>query len=409
MKPKLTEGLFVHDSSKAELHKDKQLKQMRDGFYIFNSNAKTITRVKPHTSFAIKSARDYEKRRSEDQKMYGYDSLQVGQAFYFSVETDDSELARMVETALVGERHLGRSRSAQYGLVNIQRFDYEEFSNDNDIACNSDKYDKYYLYAEDRLIFLDQDGFPSFRPTPEQLGFTSDSRVLWEDSQVRTFCYAPWNGKRSTFDADRCGIEKGSVLVVEGKPVELSSVVGSFRGEGFGKVIINPSFLQSDKDGNAEWRIADGDHDKNDRAQAKAQSNALYKECPKASKANEPLLKLLRKLTNDVDADRKIYSTVNEWVNCNKANFFGEAFASQWGTIRSIAMNEPENAIYDKLFADGTGYLMHGVAHEKWANDKQGIRLSSFKALCDKNKDKGLKNLLVNLASQMAKAIRSKQ
>jgi len=69
--------------------KDLQLKQCRNGFYVFDYNQKTITEIKSEKSFYQKSAYDYNLRRSKDKQMFGYESLEEGKEFCFEVEFDD--------------------------------------------------------------------------------------------------------------------------------------------------------------------------------------------------------------------------------------------------------------------------------------------------------------------------------
>lgn len=57
------------------------------------------------------------------------------------------------------------------------------------------------------------------------------------------FQYAPWNYKRQAFDADRCGIEKGSVFLVKTKEkMPATSTIGFYQNEGFGHIVYNPVF-----------------------------------------------------------------------------------------------------------------------------------------------------------------------
>lgn len=78
---------------------------------------------------------------------------------------------------------------------------------------------------------------------------------------MRTFQYAPWNATRQCFDTDRCGIEKGSVLVVKctgDTPTISPRYVGSYQNEGFGKVLYNPAFLEAaanDQYGKAVYQL----------------------------------------------------------------------------------------------------------------------------------------------------------
>jgi hypothetical protein len=248
---KASEELYIHHATNHDDTKirEKQLKQCRSGYYNFsNSEAKLI---KTETNFAIKSAYDREKRRSQDEKMYGYQSLQKGLELYFEIEIDidNDELVSSIVEALKGIKRVGRSRTAQYDLVEITEFDYKEV--ESDVA--SDGY--VTVYADSRLIFLDDNGLPTFQPTVEQLGLKG-GEICWEKSQIRTFQYAPWNFKRQCFDTDRCGIEKGSVIVVKTDSCpDKSKYVGYYQNEGFGKVIYNPAFLKAEADGVAKYRL----------------------------------------------------------------------------------------------------------------------------------------------------------
>ena len=55
---------------------------------------------------------------------------------------------QQVEAALVGKRHIGRSRSAQYGLVDIQPCQYQSPK-----SYHMDKQDYVCVYADSRLVF----------------------------------------------------------------------------------------------------------------------------------------------------------------------------------------------------------------------------------------------------------------
>lgn len=391
---KASEELYIHhrvrNLSDEEI-KGKQLKQCRAGFYDFsNTKAKEI---KAETSFAIKSAHDKESRRSKDEQMYGYESLQRGLKLYFEIEIDDDcprEVdAKLKEIFKANNFRIGRSRSAQYGRVSITAEEFDEVESKANAGNITE------VYADGRLIFLDKYGIPTFRPTPEDLGIQGDAKILWEKSQVRTFQYSPWNYKRSTFDTDRCGIEKGSVFIIEGGTCPSESLyVGSYRNEGFGKVIYNPCFLSADPEGKAEYKLA------SDSGEAKKQDNIADENFP------PPLLNYLKQQKKKEEGTEDIYKKVKDWVEKN-GNLFqgGETFASQWGTIRSLAQQaENSGKLRDKLFADGKGYLAHGVAQEKW--DDRG-RLDKFKKLFDELYEEldesSATEAIVNLASEMAK------
>lgn len=343
--------------------------------------------------------------------MFGYEALDKGAVFYFEVEVDSDDLAETISAALLGERNIGRSRTAQYGLVKIEKYDFTE------AQSRSPKADGYVtVYADGRLIFIDDNGEPTFRPTAKDLGLDS-GEIDWERSQVRTFQYAPWNGKRKTRDADRCGIEKGSVFVVKDCKDQNfeSKYVGVYRNEGFGRVIYNPEFLDTADgafNGQAKFKLNDGE-----KEATKTKKPTLIS----ADKINNsPLLKYINRAISAKKADEYIREKVNKFVDDNAGRFSGECFASQWGTIRTIAMQyKKSKEIKDKLFAQcddkkKCGYLTHGVAKEQW--DKRDRRTLLQKFVEDVEKEAYKKNYgditakaLINLASEMAKICKKQE
>lgn len=392
---KASEELYIHHATNHDDTKirEKQLKQCRSGYYNFsNSEAKLI---KTETNFAIKSAYDREKRRSQDEKMYGYQSLQKGLELYFEIEIDidNDELVSSIVEALKGIKRVGRSRTAQYGLVEITEFDYKEV--ESDVA--SDGY--VTVYADSRLIFLDDNGLPTFQPTVEQLGLKG-GEICWEKSQIRTFQYAPWNFKRQCFDTDRCGIEKGSVIVVKTDScTDKSKYVGYYQNEGFGKVIYNPAFLEAKEDGIATYRLMEEKKEKEGS--------------DKVPLSGTNLLNYLAREKRVEDITKEVYEMVNFWADKNEKIFKGDLFASQWGKIRSIAMKyktkkELTNELFDKTKdKDGKeipdAYLSHGVAADKWS--ERG-RKKEFEEFVEALNDDNAQIAIINLAAEMAKRCR---
>ncbi|MBR5373085.1 MAG: hypothetical protein IK131_00255 [Paludibacteraceae bacterium] len=382
---KASKELYIHHivpNLDSDDMKKKQLKQCRNGFYIFAGDK--ATEVKTETNFAIKSAYDREKRRSKDKQMYGYESLQKGLELYFEVQVENDDLAKDIKGALVGKKRVGRSRTAQYGLVEITPFEYSE------IASGESQNNVVTVYADGRLIFLDEYGLPTFQPSAEQLGLPKDAKILWDKSQIRTFQYAPWNYKRQCFDADRCGIEKGSVFVVNvsncGNLDLKSQYVGSFNNEGFGKVIYNPEFLKAEKDGRAFYRVDDKVEDS-----SKPEKKTL---------SGSSLLNYIQKQQSEENKDNCIYSNVNKWVNDNKTAFQGKEklkFASQWGAIRGIAMATKDDSNIKKNVIT---YIGHGVKSSDW----DGNRRKKLEEFMNEN-EKNIREALVNLAAEMAKNV----
>ncbi len=373
-----------------------QPKQCRNGFYAFSGDDGCIE-VKTTKNIAIKSAYDRNERRSKDEAMFAYESLGKGMRFAFDVECDDENLSDIIKKALVGRRHAGHSRTAQYGLVNIQEADFAEIG-------SLTPYESFAtVYADSRLIFMDAFGNLTFRPTAQDLGFGKDAKIDWDHSQIRIFQYAPWNAKRQVPDADRCGIEKGSVFVINlngGISPSESAYVGCYKNEGFGKVIYNPEFLKADDTGKSTLIF------KEDKAKEGTNSEANADLDTYKSALNQPLMQRLMSLNA---TKCNIYDIVNEFVSKNARNFRqdNERFASQWSYIRNLADSSSGFQNFkDKL----KEYLERGVASEKWQFKKKDLYdfVNSLESKKENNVETNKKaiywrEIMTNLSSEMAK------
>ena len=428
---KVSEKAYIHHvysrekDTEGENHGPQQLKQCRTGFYAFTDNvAKPVTVDK---SFAIKSAYDSDLRRSEDAKMYGYESVNAGAEFYFEVEVDNEAHAEKICSLLTGSRHIGRSRTAQYGLVEIKPAVFTQPASSAQPTVIDGK-NFVCVYADSRLIFLDENGQPTFRPKASDLG-VDGGKIDWEKSQVRTFQYAPWNFKRQNRDTDRCGIEKGSVFVVEldeGVSPTDSTYVGSYKSEGFGHVIYNPDFLKgkANTNGKTLYSILEPPEKGYDN-----RDEILYACVP-----STPLLQYIYEQQRKRSIEDFIYMKVNEFINSFGSRFRGVAFASQWGKIRSIGMLCATNEdIKRELFTHevtiqreptpddrrtsvrkNIAYLGHGVALAKWKSSgrKQSLEewINTVREYRFNDQPVDIVPLaVVNLASEMAKKCREKK
>lgn len=388
---------YLTDQNSDEIRK-KQLKQCREGFYTMDGTQGI--RVKMDKSFYIKSAYDSAKRRARDEQMYGMEALREGSILYFSIELDEAALPYRdkLVNALVGKRHIGRSRTAQYGLVEISVEDYTE-PQSSDERVEIDGEQCAVVYADSRLIFLDENGYPTFRPSAADLGFTdSEAEILWEYCQVRTFAYAPWNYKLRAFDCDRCGFEKGSVFVVRTSETGLRTrYVGRYNNEGFGRVIYNPHFLAGDSDPESPESGKSVFHFVENIPEELSSTDAV--EPSDLNPEDQQLFDFLKQKSLRMKTEQTIYEKVNDFVEQYGPLFSSdnETFASQWGSIRALAMVAKDD---DTLIDEIEGYLNHGVAKEKWEKRGRKTKLTYF---LEENKGKNLRELVVNLSSMMGK------
>lgn len=365
-----------------------QLKQCREGFYSFGET--TGKPIDIQKNFAIKSAYDSESRRSKDGQMFGYESLSKGLVMYFEVESElTDELNKKIVDALCGKKHIGHSRSAEFGLVTIEKEDYKEVHS----AKPAVKDEYISVYADGRLIFIDENGEFTFQPTASDLG-VEGGEIDWSKSQIRTFQYAPWNGKRHTYEADRCGIEKGSVFVIKKNSAsypENSQYVGYYKNEGFGKVIYNPVFLSGNpnEQGKALFSLEE-----------KVLEPLHSLGVPKPSSS---LITFLENKKLAVESDQTVYRIVQEEMKLLEPYFKKGKFASQWGSIRSLAMITSDSK---QLITVIDTFLSHGVAKDKWEEQNRKGKLDTFMA---QHEHEDLQSIMINLASEMAKKCKTRE
>lgn len=392
-----------HAITDFEALKPKQLKQCRTGFYEFREGI--ANEVKTEKSFAIKSAHNKDERRSKDEQMYGYQSLRKGLVLCFEVEIENDELVERISNALTGTKRVGRSRTAQYGLVKIEKWNY------TDVLSRESKNDTVTVYADGRLIILDEFGLPTFQPSADDLG-VKGGKIIWEKSQIRTFQYTPWNYHRQCHDTDRCGIEKGSVFVIKSSnSPNNSQYIGSYKNEGFGKVIFNPAFLDADDNELSIYKIAKEDTESNLNEPIKESPEKIRSDINALKQSsNSELLQYLGEQKEQEYINQDVYKKVNDWVKKHQNKFRGDTFASQWGTIRSIAMQYKTKEDLERELISKTksknekdlqdGYLTHGVAAEKWS--ERG-RLVEFKKFVKQLNENNVQIAIINLAAEMAK------
>ncbi|MGL5563365.1 MAG: hypothetical protein ACRDCN_12205 [Tannerellaceae bacterium] len=391
------EECYIHHFYNRDKDDQKQqLKQCRNGFYTVENN--TLCEVQLDKNFVIKSAYDRQKRRSKDEMMYGYQSIEKGATFSFEIDFEssiESTLIDKINKAILGRKRIGRSSTAQYGLVTIEPTTYTTIPSTSSLCeIEGEKY--CTIYAESRLIFLDQYGLCTLTPTAKDLGIPNGT-IDWNKSQVRSFQYAPWNNCRQARDTDRCGIEKGSVFIVKTNalPSNLPAHIGVYKNEGFGSIIYNPAFLAAtpSTNGLALFKITDRTHcnvvDLNVASQASTSFDSL-------------LLNKLRDCKQDELDLQYQYRIVDEFISNNISRYRKDIKASQWGTIRAIAMQaNSKQELHDALFKDKKGYLVHGIAKESWAEKGRVKTLETF--ILEIKNEKLACSTIINLAAEMAK------
>jgi hypothetical protein len=379
---------WVHHHLSPVLHesltkKDIQLKQQRSGYLTPNGHLFSLI----PKNFALKSAHDRKTRHSKEGAMFGFESLKKGQTFLFSVHFQDETYLQEVNQALVGTRRIGKSKTAQYGQVEIELLDDSKKPKQISTTVN----DNFVLvYAESNLCFFNEYGQSTFQPEAADLGVKGE--IVWEKSQIRTYSYSPWNFKRGCSSTQRDCIAKGSVFYLEGAilPDKISNVVGEYQAEGLGRILYNPAFLQGDQT-NAEWTFTLKEQESQGDSNATHDANL---------KPVTPLGSFLYGKKNSRDKELAISEAVRNALKKPESTALREVTSSQWGAIRSFASQIPSmEELRAKLFDE---YLSHGVAYDNiWGKNNEKPLRSFLKIFAD-NDAMGT-DFVTKYASEMAK------
>jgi hypothetical protein len=293
----------------------KQLKQKRDGYITKDMQTTDI-----EYNYSQKSAYDKDNRRSKDSSMYGYKAIKSGTKWQFILhykEDISQKDLELIKQSLVGKKRLGKSKSSQYGLVDIK-------INGKDEDIQKQDRGELILYANSRLCLVDTDGNATLDLSCLFKNLKS-SNIDYTKTQLKTSTFTPYNGARKTKDYERICINKGSVIVLRDiEQDKIPNFVGAYQSEGFGELLINPTFLMQ-KDG---FSFSDKEQKDKDKATLEINDNLA-----KFLKAKEEAKKL------KLDKIKK----VSEFKKKYKNTLYKNIKPSQWGTIRAICNKREEN------------------------------------------------------------------
>jgi hypothetical protein len=393
-----TDHLYVHQEINEKNHPEKngyrvQLKQVRNGY--FSTTGKVLDKIKK--TFALKSAQDANFRKSKESAMFGFESLKKDQVFIFSVKFSDERFVDDVTKALIGNKRLGKSRTAEFGQVEIRQIntpiphlEHKELDSDT------------LVYAQSNLCFVDEYVQPKLQPNVADLGLLSGT-INWEKSQVRTYSYAPWNGQRKTIDPERHCIAMGSVFYVQNieKPtVVKKNTVGEFQSEGLGRVLYNPVFL---------FATANTiQTDFYNRENVKDANNANH---ANHNNINTPLGKFLVKKLEENRKQLKLSNDIHSAVKDESSFKILERITpSQWGNIRTLATQTKNiKELILKLFGENLpgqkpiiGVLGYGIAYDRYWGVNKEKPLNELKNIINKNESLGCE-FVAKYAAEMAK------
>jgi len=337
--------------------KGEQQKQLRGGYFTPKGE-----KIDPSRNYRLKTAINRNKQgTADDAQLFGYQSLASGSSWYFSVSCDEDVPEGVVDEmakALAGTIRVGRSRSAEYGLLAVTK---SELSMPQPLLkpCS-----QLLFYCASDLALADQvTGAPVLVPTAKQFGL-NDADFKEQKSYLRIRSYAPFNSTRRRFDLERQVVAKGSVLVFEKEEGEftiaelsvlqrrLESGIGLYRQDGLGQILVNPPFL-------ADFEFKEFD------------TPTFSLKLPPTSSKPPALAGWLKEKADERSTELATIKEVDGWINdlvngpCPKN--------SQWGQLRIIAVQEKTLV---GITAKATKLCSEGVSQKQWSKN---VKITNIK------------------------------
>lgn len=354
---------FAHPASGRTLPGGAQPRQLREGYLTLDGRV-----LEPARTLRMKTAVDPATGSAREAHLFGYEALAAGQRFHAVVEADEDVpegLLERVRAALTGELLLGRSRSAEYGLVEARPAEARVPPPAEAPAGRS-----LLLWLLSDLALLDAQGQPTLEPLPERLGLGA-GRVDWDRSFVRARAYAPWNGHRGAYGLEREVLCQGSVIRLEldAPPsaealARLERGCGLWREAGLGRVWAAPPLLEGERPAFVD-------------AAAGGQAPRPAPVADGAAGRDEPLVAWLRawrgRTAGDAAAERLARALAARLEGCYRRarrdagagpqERIGPS-PSQWGAFLSVAKAAPAGEPGERLF---------GTDDQERARQEEGV------------------------------------
>jgi CRISPR-associated protein Csx10 len=224
------------------LHAEVQPRSLRQGYTSLAGE-----RLQPEKQFRMMTAIGTDGRAAEAQ-LFGYESLRSGQRFEARVVFGPDLPAPWREklvTLLEGQHRLGRSKSTQYGRVQLRAVPWQA-------PPPHVEGDTLRLLLVSDACLQDLSGLPTLEAQPAHLGLSEAGlSFIPELSFVRARRYSPWNAHRGSYQSERQLLVAGSVITLKserGWPLPwlqgLQAGIGIHRASGLGEVCIHSPLLQ---------------------------------------------------------------------------------------------------------------------------------------------------------------------
>lgn len=336
-----------------------QLRQIRSG-YINEDLQKAELKYRYTQKVNLKNGKD---KSTKDNQMFGYEAICEGAVFGFVVEFDESvsnDDIEKITQILCGTHFIGKSKNAEYGEVLIQSS--EDFCHtQRDLNLNAQDFStqEAILYVASSLALFDNT-MPTFIPNAKNLGLDS-AQILWEKTHIKTKIHTPYNQKRKAKDSARLIIEQGSVITLhnlsqsdKNKLKNGRILCGGFLSEGYGEILVNPSFLMQGKD-NKPFAL-NRSHIDSPKGKISTPQNNL----------DNDLIAYVKDLRDLQMREVESANAIDDFIATHKGKF-SKVTNAQWGAIRAFAQMADDKALKDRIVC----YINEERLKDKWEEGKE--------------------------------------
>lgn len=340
---------------------DLQLRQIRSG-YVNEDLQKAELKYRYTQKVNLKNGKD---KSTKDNEMFGYEAICRGAVFGFVVEFDEcvsNEDIEKITQILCGTHFIGKSKNAEYGEVLIQSSeDFAPIKRDLNLNAQdfSQDFSEIALYVASSLALFDST-MPAFIPNAKNLGLDS-AQILWEKTHIKTKIHTPYNQKRKAKDSARLIIEQGSVITLTNlsqsdkeKLRQGRILCGGFLSEGYGEILVNPSFLLCGKD-NKPFALNQS-HIDSPKGEIFAPQDNLDNNLIAYAKDLRDLQ--MRKVDSA--------NAVDDFIATHKDKF-SKVTNAQWGAIRAFAQIADDKALKNRIIC----YINEERLKDKWEDGRE--------------------------------------
>lgn len=335
-----------------------QLRQIRSG-YINEDLQKAELKYRYTQKVNLKNGKD---KSTKDNQMFGYEAICKGAVFGFVVEFDESvsnDDIEKITQILCGTHFIGKSKNAEYGEVLIQsNNDFRPTKHDLEAQDFNQDFNEVALYVASSLALFDNT-MPTFIPSAKNLGLDS-AQILWEKTHIKTKIHTPYNQKRKAKDSARLIIEQGSVITLHNlsqsdkdKLKNGRILCGGFLSEGYGEILVNPSFLTQGKD-NKPFALNQS-HIDSPRGEISTPQNNL----------DNDLIAYVKDLRDLQMHEVESANAIDDFIATHKGKF-SKVTNAQWGAIRAFAQIADDKALKDRIIC----YINEERLKDKWQEGK---------------------------------------